>query len=64
MPTDLRPMSEFDPDRLGTLVYDELNDRLIPWEPRWAEEYRAEGLDSAGRSGLILTGWKEADEST
>jgi hypothetical protein len=36
---DLRPMSEFDPTS-PALVYDEMNDTFLEWQPDWAESYR------------------------
>jgi hypothetical protein len=56
----MRPMSEFDPTR-PAFVHDELNDKVIEWQPDWAEHYREHAIlegDKVGWDGLILDGWR------
>lgn len=66
MQLKLRPMSEFDPTQAG-LVHDELNDRVINWQPEWAEHFREHAIfeptGKVGWDGLILDGWRTRVEA-
>ena len=65
MVPDLRPMSEFDPTQ-KVEVHDPVSDELIPWEPDWAEKYKAEAKEHSpgvmSYNGSLIDGWAPIPE--
>ena len=59
----LQPMTEFDPDKPAR-IYDQLNEELFEWDPKWANHYREFAGPYRGREelfdydGLELLGWR------
>ena len=61
MPSDLRPISEFDPSR-PAMVHDQLNDMTFHWRPEeYRDHYERYARDHAPGivewDGLLLDGW-------
>jgi hypothetical protein len=60
---DLRPMSTFDPTKRVD-VHDQLNDRIVRWRPKLAENYRRNRREHAPGviewDGQLLDGWRPA----
>ena len=58
---DLRPMSTFDPTQRVD-VHDQLNDRIVRWRPKLAENYRCNRREHAPGviewEGQLLDGWR------
>ena len=57
-----RPMKDFDPDR-PSRVHDQLNDKIIDWDPRWAPTWKNHRDHEPGViewDGLLLDGWEPA----
>lgn len=56
----LKPMSSFDPT-VACTVHDALNDKLIIWDPAWAQhyvEYATEHTEGViAWDGSLLDGW-------
>ena len=62
MPTfaNPRPFDTFDPTR-PALVHDQLNDKIIRWNPEWASTWRDRSDHAPGVvewDGLLLDGWE------
>jgi hypothetical protein len=63
-----RPMAEFDPDKRGLLVHDQLNDLVLEWEPeRHGKDWHQGGHHDWGKGivnwdGLLLDGWMPRNE--
>jgi hypothetical protein len=56
----MNPMQTFYPD-VACRMHDGLNDKLLDWQPEWADSYRryASEHDTGviGCDGLLLEGW-------